>query len=438
MANKADLIVIGGGLSGLLAAYFAFNNGRKDIAIIDPEQLGGALKTETVEDHPFDVGPTVFNDRPQVLTLINQLGLQNELLQQNVKFPRTAVALGADLIDLQTGFLSCLFATGLSVVGALQGLRGIFSEFRFTFSESVADVADKQFGIEVRSKLIDPVVRAMTFGDSTKVNFEAVFGSGFTKHRGLTPKNFIFKSDVLKRKLLAFKSGSVVLSKALIAKTPHKHVVAKTDKVSPAEGGGFKMTLSNGEEWFAREVVLAIGTKPLIPLVKNLDADLYSKLSVVECVPLGIVNLYSDTKPNVPSDVFEVVAPAASPNYKFISASSRDLIFPKTHRGYNIKMIYGGSDGDWIFEKGKEELGKLAQIEAARVLKTKSIKTLAVGLWKDAVPLYGATIFDLVKSAKLCENKYPGLKLFGNYYGGITISDRIEQAFGLFGVRKTT
>ena len=71
--------IVGGGISGLAAAYRLRVSAGPDatITVFDPaDRLGGVLRTERVGGQPLDVGAEAFvARRPEVPALLAELGL---------------------------------------------------------------------------------------------------------------------------------------------------------------------------------------------------------------------------------------------------------------------------------------------------------------------------------------------------------------------------
>ncbi len=76
--------VIGGGISGLSAAYFLRQllGDDLDLTVLDAEPvLGGKLRTRTVAGLPVDTGPDAFLSRaPELKALVDGLGLRGEIV----------------------------------------------------------------------------------------------------------------------------------------------------------------------------------------------------------------------------------------------------------------------------------------------------------------------------------------------------------------------
>lgn len=96
---KYTVAIIGGGITGLTAAYRLIsakkhNNLPVDIILIESsERLGGVIKSETVNDFIIEHGPDAFLiDNPELKNLLNELNLNSQILPVNKHNRRAFIA----------------------------------------------------------------------------------------------------------------------------------------------------------------------------------------------------------------------------------------------------------------------------------------------------------------------------------------------------------
>ena len=75
------LIIIGGGLAGLTAAYEAETRGIEYVLLERGARVGGLVQTERVDGFVIDRGPeSIITDKPAGVGLARALGLESELV----------------------------------------------------------------------------------------------------------------------------------------------------------------------------------------------------------------------------------------------------------------------------------------------------------------------------------------------------------------------
>jgi oxygen-dependent protoporphyrinogen oxidase len=185
-AADVDVVVIGGGISGLVTAYRLHLAGR-DVTLIEPDELGGKIRTSVFAGRPLDEGADAFLLRvPWALDLCRDLQIDAELRSPAV---RTAYvwADGAlrPLPDGQVlGVPTDLEALASSGVVSAAGVARAAEDL-----DRPADPADpaaagqdvaigpylrRRLGDEVVDHLVDPLVGGINAGDTAQLSLAAV------------------------------------------------------------------------------------------------------------------------------------------------------------------------------------------------------------------------------------------------------------------------
>ena len=87
--SNASVAVIGGGISGLTAAYQLHRQGTPFVLLEKSDRLGGLILTEQINDFTIDANPdSLLIQKPAAVELCVELGLQNHLV--STLEPRTA------------------------------------------------------------------------------------------------------------------------------------------------------------------------------------------------------------------------------------------------------------------------------------------------------------------------------------------------------------
>ena len=90
--ESVDVAVIGGGVSGLAAAYELRKRKRSVVVLEREARAGGIIQTERIGEFLIDAGPdALLVQKPAAVALCNELGLGDRLFP--TKLPRTAFVL---------------------------------------------------------------------------------------------------------------------------------------------------------------------------------------------------------------------------------------------------------------------------------------------------------------------------------------------------------
>ena len=77
-----DIIIVGGGISGLFTGYKLSETGLRILIIESSERLGGRIKTIHTNDILYESGAARFHKtHTKLLSLINELDLKNDIIE---------------------------------------------------------------------------------------------------------------------------------------------------------------------------------------------------------------------------------------------------------------------------------------------------------------------------------------------------------------------
>src|SRR5690349_20548630 len=88
MANSAQVVVIGGGISGLACSLRLQELGAPVTLLEEGDRPGGLIGTEERQGFLFESGPQSFQGTETLLGLIGKLGIEGELCKADPRAPR--------------------------------------------------------------------------------------------------------------------------------------------------------------------------------------------------------------------------------------------------------------------------------------------------------------------------------------------------------------
>src|SRR5277367_1224586 len=172
-----QVVVIGGGISGLACAYRLWQLGVPVTLLEADDHVGGLIGTVEQEGFLFETGPQSFQGTDSVLDLIRELGLEVDLCQADPQAPRYVVRRGR----LEKLPMSPQAVLRSSLLGLGARWRIASEPFRRTKppseEESVAQFVRRKFGHEILEYLVSPFVSGVYAGDPEKLSLRAAFPS---------------------------------------------------------------------------------------------------------------------------------------------------------------------------------------------------------------------------------------------------------------------
>ncbi|HEX8924366.1 MAG TPA: protoporphyrinogen oxidase, partial [Terriglobales bacterium] len=198
------IAIIGGGISGLSAAYSlqkARNEGTPlEYRVFEAApKMGGVLHSERVDGCVVEGGPDSFlTEKPWASLLCQELGIADEIVPSNDAERKTYIVVKGRLIEMPDGLmfmvptkliptaLSPLFSWGTKFKMAMELLH---PPHKADKDESVGDMVRRHFGQELVDRLADPLLSGVFGGSADGLSVRAVlprFAEMETKYGSLS------------------------------------------------------------------------------------------------------------------------------------------------------------------------------------------------------------------------------------------------------------
>jgi oxygen-dependent protoporphyrinogen oxidase len=180
----ADVVVIGGGIAGLSAAYEIERRGRTVRVLEASSRPGGVIRTERFDGWVIDGGPdALLVHKPAAVDLCRELGIADRLIPTLT--PRTAFVLHRGRLHAlaEGSFLGFPITLGSFVRSSLFSVSGRIRMAREAFvppnappgDESIAAFVRRRFGAEAVDRLADPLLAGIHAGDAERLSVRALF-----------------------------------------------------------------------------------------------------------------------------------------------------------------------------------------------------------------------------------------------------------------------
>jgi protoporphyrinogen/coproporphyrinogen III oxidase len=443
-----DLVVVGGGITGLAAAFYALQaSPTSRVVVLEAgPQAGGKVSSVRLCGREIDAGPDAFLARVSgAIDLAADLGLADELVApatgQAWLWSRNQLhSLPAGLVLGVPSDYEALAASGiLSPGGLLRAGSGFAGDADLPLGDiSVAEGIGAHLGAEVVDRLVDPLLGGINASDCTRLSLKSASLELFAA------------------------SGSVDLMSALKAQASSRGQIGVTEDrpvfLTPRNGVhqlirslmdslGVRVRLNapvtalqrennrwhidvGGERIVSQKVILATPAATAARLLGAVAPTLAGELASIRTASVALTLLaYPRNAVTLPAGSGMLVA---RPDGHLLTAASWwSQKWPHLDTGDQVIIrASAGRDGDERFRSMTDsDLIDALHAELVGVLDIRSLPAEAVvSRWIDGFPQYDVGHADRVTQIESLCSELPGLSLAGASYRGIGLPACIRDA----------
>jgi len=459
------IAIIGGGISGLSAAYGLEKQQRKGaelnyVLFEASARLGGVLCTERVGDNVIEAGPDSFlTEKPWAADLCRELGLGDQLIGSNDSERRTYILLNGSLVPLPDGlmfmvptdfpatFLSPLFSWRTK----LRFLREWFYRPAPDVPESTAaEFIERHYGREMLERVADPLLAGVYGGSADElsaasvlarfVDIEAKQGSlgramvTARKLQGLSSDKRSpgqSKAGPAMRSLFtSLKNGMQTMVGALVAQIPEsaRRTSTPIDAVKPESGKW--LVEASGRTVEFDGVIIATPAYLAAGLLQSQIPQLSSELEQIRYSSSITVALAYDEKAraSLPSG-FGFLVPWAE-GKRIRACTFVHNKFPNRAEVGTalLRCFLGGTRDGEILQLADAEIAATVRRELQEILGISAEPSFVkIYRWPRAMAQYTIGHKGRVDRVRQIVSAAPGLALAGNAYAGIGIPNCIRS-----------
>ena len=449
------IAIVGGGIAGLTAAYELATLARSGspveaILFESTHHLGGIVETVREGGFILECGPDAWvTEKPWARTLVEELGLANEIIPSNDATRKTYVLIDGHLRAMPDGMrmmvptdLAALDASDLFSPEAKQSFRNELTRAEDLKSsapqqdESVAAFVHRHFGDEVLEKIGAPLLSGVFGGDVTKLSVRAVmapFVAMEREHGSLITAAQVRAAAGGSKPAAIFttlRSGLGTLVDHLIAAIP-AHWIRLGDTVQYLSREDDCWLIGTGKETERFDAVMMAApvdvARSLIEPIAPQAADLMTmEASSAVVVVFGFPNAASLSLP----PGFGFLVPPGSNNL-LLAATFMDQKFPDRvpPNGRILRAFFGGTAANRLMRCGNDETAAVARLELARILgPLPEPQVTVVRRWPNSLPQYAVGHLGRMAELDKRVQSLRGLWLLGNGYRGVGLPDLIRDA----------
>ncbi|MGQ0775797.1 MAG: protoporphyrinogen oxidase [Pseudonocardiales bacterium] len=448
--RHARVAVVGGGISGLVAAYrlrTLLGPAAEIVLIESSRRFGGALRTVALGGLPLDVGAEAFLlRRPEAVALIEELGLGSELTHPTSAVPTVRAA--ECITPLPTRTVLGLPGTAQDVACLLseRGLARVAAEPAVPLhwepgqDAAVGTLLRERAGDELVDRLVDPLLGGVYAGRADVLGLRATLpGVATALDRGagslLAAASTVLRPAAQRAGSPVFgtlRSGLGALVQALVRAS-----AAGTRLGLPVRGlarnpSGWRLELGSAtrpEYLEAEAVVLAVPAPALRRLLADPLPAAAAAAAAVEVASCVVVGLALPTTARLPESSGVLVAAGEPLSVKAFTFSARKW----AHAGSDEVLLVRGSLGRHgdprILQHDDAELVGLVRTDLAAVtgITAEPVDTV-VARWGGGLPQYAPGHLDTVAALERAVAAAPGLAVAGATLHGLGMPACINTA----------
>jgi oxygen-dependent protoporphyrinogen oxidase len=452
--------VVGGGLSGLAAAFCLLRQAEKegteiDLTLWESEgHCGGKISTVRRDGFRCETGPNGFLDNvPQTLELVEQLGLGKRLLKSSDAARRRFIFSGGELRSLPENPAAFMRSNLLTLRGRLRIVGEYFVPRRRDDGsgedETVAAFIRRRLGDEALQKLIDPMTSGIYAGDPATMSMASCFPRIVALEReygglirGMIAKQKEARARGEKRAggagpggtLMSFRNGLQEIIDALTeAAGTRVKTGAPVRSLSPTMGGGnaYQLTFADGGKVSAEAVVLAVPAYEAAAILAGPAPEASSLLREIPYSPVSVVHCGYDAG-NAGRDLngFGFLIPNREKRRILGSLWTSTIFENRAPEGkVLLTTMVGGARNRETPLLDDARLLEVVDSELKATMGQEAPPDFSlVSRWEKGIPQYLPGHENRLRAIEESTGNLPGLFLAGNAYRGIGFNDCVKAA----------
>ncbi|MBH0228728.1 protoporphyrinogen oxidase [Halobacillus yeomjeoni] len=454
MSENKKVVVIGGGITGLTAAYYLQKECRSQSLPVDVQlieagpSLGGKIKTEKREGFTIERGPDSFLERKKSATrLAEEVGLKDSLVPNGtgqsyilVKGRLHKIPQGS-FMGIPTKIRPFLFSGLFTPAGKIRAAMDLFIPKKTVEEDQALGLFFKRrLGNQVVENLIEPLLSGIYAGDMDELSLQATFpmfydleqryGSLIKGLRKEYPRRIPKKGEKKPSMFRTLEGGLGSLVDSIENQLESGSVLknTKVDHIEKKESG-YHLLLDDGSVREADSIVIAAPHFSAQRMLSQYDFMApFKETNATSVANVAMAFDESAIKKDIDGTGFVV---SRNSNYRITACTWTHKKWPhSTPDGKVLLRCYVGKPNDQeVVDLSDEEIVELALKDLNKIMNISDRPDFSVVTrWYDAMPQYKVGHKDRLKKVyDQMASELPGVYLAGGSYEGIGLPDCIDQ-----------
>ncbi len=451
MQSRPQVVIVGGGISGLATAHYIHSHlgDKVQLTLVEGgSQLGGKVANQEFSGHLVDTGPdAVLVRAPAMAALLQDLGLGEQIV--------APAALGAHvwsrgklrrlpsgtLFGIPDRLLPLLRSGLMSPAGLARAALDLVLPRRHTSAPdpSIADLVSPRLGSQVFDRLVEPLLGGVHAGRaaelsarSTVPDIVALARKNRSLYLGLRKMRRHAPPATGAPVLVTLTGGLGRLVEALVARLAGDDLrLGSAARVIARVGTGYRVDLAGGQSISADAVVLATPAFVTARLLADLMPDAATVLAEIPYVDVATIWLaYPRSAVGRPLDGTGFLVPPEEGKFlvgctwssaKWPHLADDNLVLIRCMVGRRGDRRWLDMDDETMVNRVHDEL-----VEAMGL--TAGPNHQSIQRWPQAMPQYLVGHQDRLDALDAAIHHLPGLHLTGAAYRGVGLASCVADA----------
>jgi oxygen-dependent protoporphyrinogen oxidase len=439
-------IIIGGGISGLTAAFLLKQQGADVLLLEKDPQAGGNIKTIEENGYRMETGPHSFMGSAEYTwKLVDELDMHESVAPSSSASKNRYIFRHEKLKPLPLSPFSFIFTTLLSPAAKFRLMLEPFIPNGAKTHDTAWDFFIRRFGKEAATYIMTPFISGVYAGDVNLLGARAAFAKfwHFEKDSGsmiwgafkyMRNKRKRLKAEGLpiRRGLFSFKGGLGTITRTLAKQLDGSIETGAAVSQIRRENGHY-IVEANGKSWSASSVILATPPPETGDILNHMLPELNSQFNAIPMSPVAMIHWKVRDKENSYPGGFGFLMPQVYDLRVLGTLFPSQLFNDRIEDGWQLfATFYGGMTDKSAMNLDDGQLTELLLKEHRRIFnrELEEVEILRILRYPGAIPqLLPDHPERIVHLRRTLSEKAPGLFLAGNYLTGVGIEHAVESGF---------